>query len=288
MMVKKDSICAEAIKNTLSYRSIFKYSLSLFQLRTMMISKEEISDDVFINELEELVKRGGVKSRAKRYYARGYRPVDWNVRAASSKKLIENSRPALKALNTIPWIKLLCITGSVAAYNADKNADIDVFIVCTKNRLWLTRFFTVVMLKVLGKYRSDTEPAGRICPNIYVDEKSIIWPKNKRNLYVAQEITMMHPIINKDNTYFKFIESNDWIFEYFRNFAVDTSVTPHTNLNRQSRLVNIAEDILRRYQVWYMKKRKTNEITEKHLIHFNREDWTEKILGKYSGLIKKK
>ena len=288
MMVKKDSICAEAIKNTLSYRSIFKYSLSLFQLRTMMISKEEISDDVFINELEELVKRGGVKSRAKRYYARGYRPVDWNVRAASSKKLIENSRPALKALNTIPWIKLLCITGSVAAYNADKNADIDVFIVCTKNRLWLTRFFTVVMLKVLGKYRSDTEPAGRICPNIYVDEKNIIWPKNKRNLYVAQEITMMHPIINKDNTYFKFIESNDWIFEYFRNFAVDTSVTPHTNLNRQSRLVNIAEDILRRYQVWYMKKRKTNEITEKHLIHFNREDWTEKILGKYSGLIKKK
>jgi len=288
MMVKKDSICAEAIKNTLSYRSIFKYSLSLFQLRTMMISKEEISDDVFINELDGLVKRGGVKSRSKRYYARGYRPVDWNVRAASSKKLIENSRPALKALNTIPWIKLLCITGSVAAYNADKNADIDVFIVCTKNRLWLTRFFTVVMLKVLGKYRSDTEPAGRICPNIYVDEKSIIWPKNKRNLYVAQEIIMMHPIINKDNTYFKFIESNDWIFEYFRNFAVDTSVTPHTNLNRQSRLVNIAEDILRRYQVWYMKKRKTNEITEKHLIHFNREDWTEKILGKYSGLIKKK
>ena len=288
MMVKKDSICAEAIKNTLSYRSIFKYSLSLFQLRTMMISKEEISDDVFINELDGLVKRGGVKSRSKRYYARGYRPVDWNVRAASSKKLIENSRPALKALNTIPWIKLLCITGSVAAYNADKNADIDVFIVCTKNRLWLTRFFTVVMLKVLGKYRSDTEPAGRICPNIYVDEKSIIWPKNKRNLYVAQEITMMHPIINKDNTYFKFIESNDWIFEYFRNFAVDTSVTPHTNLNRQSRLVNIAEDVLRRYQVWYMKKRKTNEITEKHLIHFNREDWTEKILGKYSGLIKKK
>ena len=288
MMVKKDSICAEAIKNTLSYRSIFKYSLSLFQLRTMMISKEEISDDVFINELDGLVKRGGVKSRSKRYYARGYRPVDWNVRAASSKKLIENSRPALKALNTIPWIKLLCITGSVAAYNADKNADIDVFIVCTKNRLWLTRFFTVVMLKVLGKYRSDTEPAGRICPNIYVDEKSIIWPKNKRNLYIAQEIIMMHPIINKDNTYFKFIESNDWIFEYFRNFAIDTSVTPHPNLNRQSRLVNIAEDILRRYQVWYMKKRKTNEITEKHLIHFNREDWTEKILGKYSGLIKKK
>ncbi|HLC93457.1 MAG TPA: hypothetical protein VJG85_00400 [Patescibacteria group bacterium] len=288
MMVKKDSICAEAIKNTLSYRSIFKYSLSLFQLRTMMISKEEISDDVFINELDGLVKRGGVKSRSKRYYARGYRPVDWNVRAASSKKLIENSRPALKALNTIPWIKLLCITGSVAAYNADKNADIDVFIVCTKNRLWLTRFFTVVMLKVLGKYRSDTEPAGRICPNIYVDEKNIIWPKNKRNLYVAQEITMMHPIINKDNTYFKFIESNDWIFEYFRNFAIDTSVTPHPNLNRQSRLVNIAEDVLRRYQVWYMKKRKTNEITEKHLIHFNREDWTEKILGKYSGLIKKR
>jgi len=288
MMVKKDSICAEAIKNTLSYRSIFKYSLSLFQLRTMMISKEEISDDVFINELDGLVKRGGVKSRSKRYYARGYRPVDWNVRAASSKKLIENSRPALKALNTIPWIKLLCITGSVAAYNADKNADIDVFIVCTKNRLWLTRFFTVVMLKVLGKYRSDTEPAGRICPNIYVDEKSIIWPKNKRNLYIAQEIIMMHPIINKDNTYFKFIESNDWIFEYFRNFAIDTSVTPHPNLNRQSRLVNIAEDVLRRYQVWYMKKRKTNEITEKHLIHFNREDWTEKILGKYSGLIKKK
>ncbi|OGC57078.1 hypothetical protein A2976_01780 [candidate division WWE3 bacterium RIFCSPLOWO2_01_FULL_41_9] len=285
MNVKKRTVCAEAIQNTLAYRSIFKYSLSLYQLRTMLVCGYGISDDVFSRELERMVRKGEVKSRGGKYYSQGYRPVDWKLRAKNSKDLIDNSKHVFSVLKGIPWIKLAGVTGSVAAYSADKSADIDVFVVCTKNRVWITRFFTVILLKMIGKYRSDAEPAGRICPNIFVDENSIKWPKKRRNLYVAHEIVMMHPVVNKEDMYFKFIRANDWIFEFFRDFKIDVSVDYSESKSKQGAVINAVENMLRKYQMWYMKRKRTNEITERTYIHFNREDWSDKILAKYFKLI---
>jgi hypothetical protein len=282
----KEMLCRSAIVNTLAYRSIFKYSLSLYQLRTTLITDQEFEDDLFKKELDYLIKKGEVKSKRQRYYAPGFRPVSWEQRAKQSKKLIDGALPAFKTLSLIPWIRLVGITGSVAAFSADQKSDIDVFIICTKNRTWLTRFFTVLMLKSLGKYRTDKESSGKICPNIYIDEDHITWPKEKRNLYVAQEIMMMHPVISKNEMYFRFVNSNKWIYKYAANFKVEGGTETAIKQKSQSKTVGIIENSIRSFQLAYMKKHRTTEITEKGIIHFNREDWTQKILSKYSKLTK--
>jgi hypothetical protein len=282
----KEKLCDLAIINTLAYRSIFKYSLSLYQLKTMLITGEEFSEELFTKELDKLIKKGKVKTRRDRYYAPGFSPVNWDLRAKNSLNHIEQSRKAFAALGFIPWVRLAGVTGSVAAFSADKKSDVDVFIVCAGNRVWLTRFFTVLILKALNKYRTDKDPTGKICPNIYVDEKHVSWPEEKRNLYVAQEIMMMHPLINKNDMYFRFIHANKWISDYTAHFKVSGEYKKPTTEVKRSGIVDTFESVVRKAQLLYMKKHKTTEITEPGLIHFNRDDWTEKIMNKYKNLTK--
>ena len=96
---------------------------------------------------------------------------------------------------------------------------------------------------------------------------------------------MMHPVVNKEDMYFKFIRANDWIFEFFRDFKIDVSVDYSESKSKQGAVINAVENMLRKYQMWYMKRKRTNEITERTYIHFNREDWSDKILAKYFKLI---
>jgi hypothetical protein len=198
---------------------------------------------------------------------------------------MEVAKNIVKVLSVIPWVKLIGVTGSVAAFNAKDDSDIDFFIISARNRLWLTRFFTVLILKAIGRYRTNEDYTGKVCPNIYIDEQNLSWPKNKRNLFIAQEIIMMHPVLNRSNTYFNFIKANQWIFEYFRNFNISFPVKTEKEF-MHSQIINSVENMSRKLQIWYMKKKKTSEITERGIIHFNREDWTNKILIKYEEIVK--
>jgi len=285
MSEKKQNPCESAIKKTIAYRVVFKYPLTEYQLKTMLISSRKFEEKYFSEQLRGLLKKGDVKSRDHKYYGPGFKPVNWYKRAEASKKHMEEAKQIAKILSVIPWIKLIGVTGSVAAYNAENNSDVDFFMITAKNRLWLTRLFTVILLRSIGKYRTNELPDGKICPNIYVDEQNLSWPKNKRNLFVAQEIIMMRPVLNQGNTYFKFIKANQWLFEYFRNFNISFS-NKQEKENKQSKIIHSAENLSRKLQIWYMKKRKTSEITEKGFVHFNRDDWTNKILSKYEESVK--
>lgn len=273
--------CAEAILETLSYRSIFKYPMSYNQLYTYLITNEEVDGDDFKQELRSLCKGRKVKFNNDLYYIAGMNPVNWKTRAANSKNLLSDLGPTLAQLKKIPWIKMLGITGAVAARNAPKDDDIDLFIITKSKRIWLTRFFVWLITKTTGKYPSEGDFKGKVCPNIIVSEDNLTWPKDKRNVYVAHEILMMHPIYDKENTYFKFIKRNKWIFDYFAHLRIYTKKLRKYK-NKKSTILDFLELILMEIQKAYMKKKKTKEIAEKSIIHFNKKDHSERILTKYS------
>lgn len=278
----KERACDLAIKNTLKYRSIFKYPMSFFQLQTFLICKKSFDYDFFKKTMHRLHKKNFIKAKEERFFLPTLKPLSWNLRAKYSKELISEAEPAIKALGMIPWIKLLAITGSVAAFNADKDDDLDIFIITKKNRLWITRFFTVLILKALNKYRTESNPQRKICPNILIDETNLEWQKDKQNIYTAHEIVMMHPYINRDNTYFKFLKKNIWILEYFGNFSINLPNKLGSKQKVESTLVNFCENFLRSLQLAYMRKRQTSEVTTRNFIHFNKNDWAPKILNQYS------
>lgn len=276
-----------AIKSTLAYSAIFKYPVSFYQLSTFLVkAKKHFDYDFFKKSLRKLCKKGKVQTKNEKYFLTGIKPLSWEIRKKNSEELLESNKNVFKTLAQIPWIKLLCVTGSVAAYNADKNDDVDIFIVAEKNRIWITRLFVVLTLKALGKYRAKDNYSGKICPNLYVDETNMQWDYQNRNIYVAHEILMMQPWVNRDNCYFKFMEKNKWAFEFFNNIQMDTAAVAENKAKKKpSQIVDLIEKLAMRYQLDYMKSKQTTEVVKKGLIHFKSNDWSQRILDEYGKTI---
>jgi len=277
-----------AVKRTLAYRSIFNYPLSYFQLSTYLITNKKIGNKALRKGLKKLEKKGQITLENNQYSLNGVKNINWEERKNSSISLIDVHKYVFDSLKKVPWIKFIGITGATAAFNAHDKDDIDIFIISQKNRLWITRLFVTLILKSLRKYRTDKDPIQKICPNIFIDENNMEWDKNKRTLYVAHEILMMHPICDKNNTYFKFIKRNSWIFDHLSNCRMDiNTINADLGNSNSSFLINIIERILMNIQLIYMKRKITEEIATKNMIHFNKNDWSDKVLKDYSNILKK-
>ncbi len=278
--------CDSAIKKTLAYRAVFRYPLSYHQLFNTLISNRTFKKDFFDKELNKLVRTGQIGYRDGKYFDKRIKPVSWTFRNRQSKEAIKKVEEAIKVLKKIPWIKLLCVTGSVAAFNSDKEADIDIFVVAKTHRLWLTRGFVAAILKTMKMYVEKDYNSGRICPNLFIDEEAFAWPNNDRSIFTAHEIILMHPLMDRDQTYLKFLRANDWVKSHFANFNLYTGGMKTKKLSSGSRLVNLLEKIATTLQLKYMEKKRTNEVTNKHMIHFRKNDNTSWILESYKKLSK--
>ncbi|MBT6401129.1 hypothetical protein HN803_06015 [candidate division WWE3 bacterium] len=272
-----------AILETLGYRSIFNYPMSFYQINTFLLSKRKVRPEVLKNALNHLVRTRKLGVKVDKYYIYKNKTVPWKQRYNNSQRLLKRAQNISKILSKIPWIKFIGVTGSVAAFNGTKNDDIDFFIVTKAKRLWLTRGFVFLILKILDLLRTDEDPNRKICPNIFVDETNLAWDKKARNVYVAHEVVMLHSVFDRDDTYFRFIKSNDWAFKFFANLQPPDYYVKRAKINKNP-LLGFLEGWAYKTQLGYMKKRKTKEVTKRNIIHFNKVDNTEDILGGYKEI----
>lgn len=266
-----------AILETLSYRSVFDYPMSFYQLNTFLISKKKVRPEVLQDALDYLVRNRKLGVKAGKYYLYKTKAVLWKKRYNNSVRLLERVDRITRILSRIPWVQFVGATGAVAAFNAEKDDDIDIFVVTKARRLWLTRGFVFVVLKILGQLRSDENPNRKICPNIFLEEQNLIWDKSSRNVYVAHEVIMLHPLFDRNQTYFRFLQKNDWAFNYFGNLSSPeyTLTEPRGGKNM---LLHLVEELAYKGQLAYMKDKKTEEVTERNKIHFRKVDNTNRIL----------
>jgi len=162
----------------------------------------------------------------------------YNKRYLFSQKKLENWRVRLylKILSFFPQIKLIGFSGSLAMMNAEKNDDIDLFIITAKNQLFTGRIIALFWAEVFGlrkkfgknkksqkifrfypKKADLADLSEKVCLNLFFDESDLAVPEFKRNEYVAHEILQMKPIVNKDGVYERFLTANSWVFEIFPN-----------------------------------------------------------------------
>jgi hypothetical protein len=282
----RKNTCALAIIKTLSYSGVFGYPLTFYQLTNNLITKQKFTPKKVRKELNRLLKSKTVRKTKGRYILKGIKSHDAEKREEISKKIIENNKPAIKTLAKIPWIKMIAITGSVANRDAEEGADIDLLFITEKNRLWISRGFVFLILKILGKLPDDKNKR-EICPNIFIDERQLSWIKKRRNLFVAQNIISMQPFIWRDNAYFDFMKANKWISKYYRNFEIIFPKKSSGDRIKENKLMKFVEKIANKIELFYMRSSITTEIANDKLIHFNKNDSTEKILLKYKSILRK-
>jgi len=279
---KKDII------NTLSYKKIFNQPMSFYQLIYFSHTKFETIKEVE-ELLKELLERHKIKYKNGFYFLGNYKSKkddikEINSKNAFAKATFEKLSSVSYIFEKIPFIKFVGVTGSLASYNFDfEKDDIDLFFICSKNRLWITRFFVVFILKLLNIYVNNSNPKLKICPNLYISEDSLTWNSDKRSLYVAHEITMMQPLVNKDDYYFKFIIENNWIKEFIPNFEINYELVSNVE-NKDLTILDLLENILMFVQLFFMKVRYGSEILQKDMIHFIKIDHSVTVLDDYEKL----
>lgn len=278
----------QAILDTLRYRQIFGSPMTLFQLWAYLlidkgtnITSEKTGVKQFIKELNDLVAVGKVTRQNDFYALETIDHTEVEQRRKRTEKLLVQAHQSARYLKQIPWIEMVAVTGSVAAFNASEQSDIDILVVTKSNRLFLSRLFLVSTLKLLGVYWDAQKPAGTVCPNILLTSKNLTWDAKNQNLYTANEIALLYPLFFRHNCYFDFLKQNAWANKYLPNLAIVGAKAPAAKHQSLGKFVDLLEYAIMKIQISHMKNKKTTEVVSKNFMHFNTHDSGPTILEKF-------
>ncbi len=92
--------------------------------------------------------------------------------------------------STVPFTRMVSLTGSEAEGRATKTSDIDFFVQIEDGHIWLSRALITLFVQLAGIRRTDTQIANRICLNWFATYDApakqpgrvykILWEEEKR------------------------------------------------------------------------------------------------------------
>ncbi len=262
----------KAILKTLKYADIFDYPLKSYEIHKWLIKKQVPLQKIqkSLSKFQEYKGYFFLKSKSqvlKRIKNTGV-----------SKGLFLKAKIFTQILKIVPWIKLVGISGGLAMGNAGKIDDIDLFLITSKNRLWLSRMFSNLLLFLVRRKRGAKNVKGKFCLNIFIAEDRLT---QKKDLYTAHEILQMKVIWEREGTYQRFLEENEWVFKYLPNWTTNIRLTEKNNsliINHQS-LIDLMERLAKWIQLKYMGKPDGFERIEDGALYFHPVDYRTKVLA---------
>lgn len=283
----------KAILKTLIYADIFDYPLKAYEIHKWLINNQATLQQVE-KALIRLSKKARVKSKKGYYFLPSGKGLvrKRSVKEKQSKKFLLKVKLATWFLKAVPYLKLIGISGGLAMDNAGKSDDIDLFIVTSKNRIWLSRLSIIGILDFIGIRRKakmkQTKVAGKLCVNILVEEDKL--EQKNKDLYTAHEVLQMRVLWQRGNTYRKYLEDNEWVFEFLPNWATNVSQISKRksqNYNSNLKIFNLLEKLARAFQMKIMTNPKGMERIEEGALYFHPEDIRLQILSEYKKRTKR-
>ncbi|MBN1374386.1 hypothetical protein JW962_03595 [Candidatus Dojkabacteria bacterium] len=132
-----------------------------------------------------------------------------------TKTKVKIAKRLLFLLWLFPFVKMIALSGSVAAKTPAPDDDIDVIIITDPKALWLTRILDHLIYRFLRVRRVSTTPKGKennlLCINTYLADNNLVL-RNK-DIFSAFQLLSITPLYGK-NTYQDLISSNSWLEDF--------------------------------------------------------------------------
>lgn len=271
-----------AILETLAYADVFDFPLKenelwRYLLRTITTLR------VFRNALEQLVEQGIVINDGA-YYS--LKPGLAKMRLKKERIAAQKMHIALKAVRLIqhiPTVEFVGISGSLAMANTQRTDDIDFFIITSPNLLWFTRLLVVGLLD-LKRWRRKvgvSQVTDKICINMWMDGKRLALSHSHRDIFTAHEIAQMKPVYDKKGIYYRFLYQNRWIRVIFPQIGLPFNKLKPQPVGKILPGLGFLEIPAARFQLWYMRKKRTREIIGKTLLKFHPQDARTWVMREY-------
>jgi len=205
----------ENILKTLLYYDIFSHPLKGEEIFTFL-PENSVSQNVVYDVLKNSAKKteNGFAEKEGYYYVK---PNEENINKRKKKE--KYSQKMWKAawlvthiIKRFPFVRALLVTGSLSKNSSDETSDLDFMVITTPNRLWIARTALMLFKKVFlfNSYKY-------FCINYFITENYL--EIEEKNVFTATEIAHIKGTYNTALVN-KFIESNNWISEYFPNYIL--------------------------------------------------------------------
>lgn len=282
----------KAILKALIYADIFDYPLKGYEIHKWLIEKQVTLHQVE-KGLMKLLKKRRVSCKKEFYFLRNKKSLVLKrlKKEKQSRKYFIKVKILSKSLQLIPWIKLVGISGGLSLNNASKVDDIDLFIITSKNRLWISRIMAVVILDLLGVRRkvgmSKAQTAGKICLNTILEEEKL--EQKIKDVYIAHEVLQMKVLWQRGSIYQKYLEDNAWVFRFLPNWASGqrSEIKNKQKNSSDLKILDWLEILAKKFQLKIMNKPKGQERIEDGGLYFHPFDYRLLVLKKYKFRTKK-
>jgi len=171
----------------------------------------------------------GIESREGFYFLRG-RDEIVDIRKdrfnPTCDKIKKATRMA-KIFSIFPWIKMVAVSNIIGSYNLRKDGDIDLLVVTKRNRIWVSRFFCVLIAMILRDRPKPGKEKDKTCLNFFISEDACDLKELRsqgEDIYLVFWVVGLVPVYNIDHTYEKFIKANEWIKHKLPNWRLKIQV----------------------------------------------------------------
>jgi len=195
----------------MAYFDLFSYPLAVEDVCRFL--DVEASQEAVWREMEELAGEGRV-FRLGAYYSLQNDPTLAMRRLRGevhADELLAIADRGGKLLYQFPFVRGVCISGSLSKRCADEKADIDYFIITKANRLWIARTL-MHLFKKLTYLRGHQH---RYCMNYFVDEEAL--EIKEKNIFTAVELLTLLPVRGNGGLV-QFFDANDWTSQYLPHY----------------------------------------------------------------------
>lgn len=206
-----------SILKVLAWFDLFHYPLPPGEILNFLDRK--VSHDELKGSLQQLVNEKMIFLHEGCYALENkpdlvVRRIKGNERARS---MLQTAQKIARLLYHFPYVRGICISGSLSKNFADEKADIDLFIITRGNRLWIAR-------TVMHLFKKLTYLCGRqhwFCMNYYIDDEAL--EIREQNFFTAIELITLMPVCG-DAAIGQLFRENNWAANYFPHYTEKMSL----------------------------------------------------------------
>jgi hypothetical protein len=152
-----------------------------------------------------------------------------------------------RMLGSLPFIRMVALTGSLAVMNSSRNADFDYMLVTAPNRVWTARAFALLLNRITRLF------GHTLCPNLIVSENALAW--SVHDIYSARELCQMIPVTGK-HVYRMLMDTNQWTKDFLPNVKQTSEVSETSEALIQKLLeLSLRDRLGDRFEIWEMSRK---------------------------------
>lgn len=163
----------EVILEPIIFLDLFNYPLQTFEIYKFI--KQSLSYQELQNILEDLVLKKILQEKQGFYFldGRGDTVEERHRRYNYSRAKLKKASFFAKIFSFFPGVLAVAAANFIGDHNWRLKSDIDIFIICRKNYLWLSRLYCAGIAKLLFSRPKDNNKRDKICLSFYISEDSL-------------------------------------------------------------------------------------------------------------------